>query len=115
MVGKILLVVALILFYIFSMWISYIAGMTKGFKNFLDKNKDSWNEVDKALYSNFTKKNLDNVNPAAELIAENKIADLNKEIQAKKLKKARKDILKEAAKEFKKDKKKPNVKRGRKK
>tara|TARA_R110000744_G_scaffold168571_1_gene286309 strand:+ start:31039 stop:31305 length:267 start_codon:yes stop_codon:yes gene_type:complete len=88
------------------MWVCYLAGMTKGFRNFLDKNQDNWNEIDKMLFKNFSKKNLDNVNPAAELIAEAKIAELNQINNYKKVVKAKKNIIKKVNKDAKRNNKK---------
>jgi len=105
MIGTILTWVFIILLWAATMFISFVAGMTKGFKSFLDKNKSNWDYLDKALYKQFTTKNVDTIDPGAELLAETKIADLNQRQRAEKVKKARKDILKKAAKEFKKERK----------
>lgn len=100
---KILLVLALVFIWIISCWIFYLAGIMKGFRNFIAKNADEWNAIDKVLYQQFTHKNMDNINPAAQFIAEGRIKEFNERNDSEAVKKARMKVIKEAAKEFKKE------------
>tara|TARA_R100000664_G_scaffold32558_1_gene47682 strand:- start:2965 stop:3306 length:342 start_codon:yes stop_codon:yes gene_type:complete len=105
MIGQILLWIVVIVALIFTHLVSFFAGMYKGFSDFA-KDKSEWSELDKKLYKQYTEKNLDKVNPLAEVIAEQKIAELNDKKAKEKLLKQRAEVLKKASKEFKKEKKK---------
>ena len=101
---KVLLVLALLFFWALSCWIWYLAGIMKGFKNFIVQNADEWNAIDKVLYQQFTQRNMDDINPAAQFIAEGRIKEFNERNDREDAKAARMKIIKEAAKGFKKEK-----------
>ena len=112
---KIMLVVVLFALWMLTIWISYLAGIMKGFKNFIVQNADEWNAIDKVLYQQFTHKNMDDINPAAQYIAEGRIKSFNDRNSVEKVKEARNQIIKETAKQFKKETKKTkNKKNGKK-
>tara|TARA_Y100001937_G_C7075754_1_gene310530 strand:- start:52 stop:384 length:333 start_codon:yes stop_codon:yes gene_type:complete len=103
MIGQILLWIVVIVALIFTHLVSFFAGMYKGFSDFA-KDKAEWSELDKKLYKQYTAKNLDKVNPLAEVIAEQKIAELNERTKKERVKKQRSRIYKKVSKELKKEK-----------
>jgi len=100
---KVLLIVALLFLWGVSLYVFYLAGIMKGFKNFIVQNADEWNAIDKILYQQFTQRNMDEINPAAQFIAEGRIKEFNERKDREDVKAARMQIIKEAAKEFKKE------------
>jgi lipopolysaccharide export LptBFGC system permease protein LptF len=110
---KIMLVIVLFAFWMLTIWISYLAGIMKGFKNFIVQNADEWNVIDKVLYQQFTHRNMDDINPAAQYIAEGRIKEFNDKKHREVVKSVRNEIIKETAKEIKKVKRK-NKKGGKK-
>tara|TARA_R100001163_G_C5020054_1_gene163105 strand:- start:284 stop:610 length:327 start_codon:yes stop_codon:yes gene_type:complete len=95
---KILLVFALLFFWVLTCVIFYFAGIMKGFRNFIEKNANEWTAIDKILYQQFTHKNLDNVNPFAQYIAEGRIKEFNDKKEVEQIKNAREKLIKKTVK-----------------
>jgi len=101
------IIILAILFWGVTLWVAYIAGMTRGFKNFTTNNPDhKFDKLDASVYSQVTGKKLSDINPVAEMLADKKIQDF-KDAQKielrKKAAKIQKAKLKKAkAKKFKK-------------
>lgn len=102
---KILLWVGLLLFMVLACWIFYIAGMSKGFQNFINKDKKDYDAVEIQLWKQLTGKTIENVDPVADVLISKKIQDYEDELKIAKRKKAQQKVLKKTNK-----KKKKNVK-----
>lgn len=73
---QIFIVLLVMCFWLITCWISYVAGMSKGFQNFLTSDPDAnFNNLDAAVYSQITGKKLEDINPVAEMIADKRIQD----------------------------------------
>jgi|19_taG_2_1085344.scaffolds.fasta_scaffold62090_2 hypothetical protein len=73
---KITLVILLLIFWGLSLWVVYVAGMSRGFQNFMSDRPDhKFDRLDAAIYENISGKKLDHINPVAEMIADKRIQD----------------------------------------
>tara|TARA_R100000908_G_scaffold40009_1_gene18533 strand:- start:16 stop:294 length:279 start_codon:yes stop_codon:yes gene_type:complete len=65
-----------VVFWAITCWISYVAGMSKGFQTFLTTDPNSkFTNLDAAVYSQISGKKLDDINPVAEMLADKRIQD----------------------------------------
>lgn len=65
-----------LLFFFMSMWVSYVAGMSKGFQNLMENDPDfKFGKLDAAVYSNLSGKKMKDINPVAEMLADQRIQD----------------------------------------
>jgi len=73
---QIFIVLMVVIFWAITCWISYVAGMSKGFQNFLTTDPNAkFTNLDAAVYSQVTGKKIKDINPVAEMIADKRIQD----------------------------------------
>ena len=65
-----------LLFFFMSMWIAYVAGMSKGFQNLMNDDPNfKFGSLDAAVYSNLSGIKLKDINPVAEMLADQRVQD----------------------------------------
>jgi hypothetical protein len=91
---KIIIVILLLSIYIVSIWISYIGGLTKGYKNLMLKDQTNWSKIDAGVYEFISSKKLKDIDPVVSTLAEIRLKEFKDKMKIEKRKKATKKISK---------------------
>ena len=90
----IFLIITTIIFWIFSIYITYIGGMSRAYKNLMTGKQTSFTGLDAAIYENLSGKKLKDIDPIVQMTAELKLKEFKDKMKISKRKKATKKIRK---------------------